>query len=117
AVGERGIFFRFGSRVSDHPIERIDAHSEFTGGIFAPPLVGGLRELRKLVDQLVAVGIIEVHGATSWLPTRCRASQSCRSSSAWSGVTSPPLRARPTASTSLCHNRARSEAQRSSASR
>src|SRR5262249_60055975 len=78
-----GIFFRFVSRVPDDPIERIDAHPELPCGIFAPPLVGRLRELRELVDQLVAVGAVEGHRATSRRPPpTCRAWRSCKRSSA-----------------------------------
>jgi hypothetical protein len=49
-------------------------------------------------------------------PTSCRQSQSSSASTACSGVIQPAFNARPTASMSACQSRARSAAQRSSAS-
>ena len=60
-----GIFFGLRPRLPDDLVEHINPHTQFAGGVFPAPLVGDLRKLRQVIDELVAIGIVVGHSRSS----------------------------------------------------
>ena len=68
-----GILFRFARACLIDLVEHVDAHPQFAGSILAAALIGGLGQLRQLIDQLVAVGVVvEAHVASALLARQRR---------------------------------------------
>ena len=67
-----GILFGLRPRLPDDLVENINPHTQFTGGVFPAALVGDLGELRQLIDQGVAIGIVGGHGRSPDIMSACQ---------------------------------------------